>query len=214
MVLSKSIKRPIIVSILLGGAILLSAQATAKAVLEKVAGYYNSALPFKIGFTIRQVIPGRKSHSENNGTFFVDYHERFRVNITDQEIVYDRNWLWTRDKVNQQVIVEEFNPRTSLKFIRDILNGSLSDYRIVKMNKKTARLAVLDLEPKIEDGYIRSLQLQIDPTLGVIKSASYRDFQNEQITIVFDNLVGLNAADSSWFDINLKENEELIDLRP
>ncbi|MCK9244673.1 MAG: hypothetical protein M0P75_05340, partial [Candidatus Marinimicrobia bacterium] len=67
---------------------------------------------------------------------------------------------------------------------------------------------------KIEDGYIRSLQLQIDPTLGVIKSASYRDFQNEQITIVFDNLVGLNAADSSWFDIDLKENEELIDLRP
>lgn len=211
---SKYIYRPLIVSILLAVVLLLSAQDTAQRILDKVSRQYRSALPFKIGFTIRQEMSDGKNYSATSGTFFLNSRGCFRVNFTDQEIVYDLQWLWTRDKVNRQVVVEEFNPRSSLKLVSDLLNGSLTTYRIVKMTKKKTGLTILELEPLTENGYIRSMQLTIDQNLGTIKTANYRDFQNNQISAVLDTLAHLSATDSSCFNIGLKTDDELIDLRP
>jgi len=161
---------------------------------------------------VRQAVPNSKNYTENSGTFCLGPKERFRVVFPEQEIVWDGDWLWTRDHTNHQVIVEEFNPRSSLKFICDILNGSLSDYKIVKTDSQ-AGYTLIDLKPKEENGYIRSMRLKIDNTIKEVRSANYQDFQNNTISIEFDTLTGLNPADSSLFRIDLKKSEELIDLR-
>jgi len=194
--------------------ILLSAQDPAKSVLDQVARHYNAAVPFKVGFTISQAIRNTKNHTENSGTFFLGPGDRFRIVFTEEEIVYDGRWLWTRDKVNHQVIVEEFNPRSSLKLVSDILSGALDQFTITKTAKNKSGLTRLDLKPKAENGYIRALQLTITSNSQTVRSADYCDFQNNSVSIAFDSLISLAPADSGLFNIDLKKNEELIDLRP
>lgn len=178
-----------------------------------VAERYRSLVPFKVGFIVRQAVPNSKNYTENSGTFCLGSKERFRVIFPEQEIVWDGDWLWTRDHPNHQVIVEEFNPRSSLKFIGDVLNGSLSDYQIVRTDSQAGNMFI-ELKPKVENGYIRSMRLKIDNSVKVVRSVSYQDFQNNTISIEFDTLTGLNPADSGLFRIDLKKSEELIDLRP
>ena len=120
----------------------------------------------------------------------------------------------TYDKINRQVIVEEFNPRSGLKLIWDILSGSFDGYQISKSEYQNGLLAVVELKPSSKDGYIRSLQMKIDRERGRIVSAEYRDFQDNLVNIELDTLIALGRADSGLFKINLNEGDELIDLRP
>jgi len=201
------------VSVVSSGVILLWAQNPGIAILEKIAAEYRSAVPFKVGFSVRQEIPGSGTIAENRAIFYLGTDERFRVDFPEQEIVWDGEWLWTRDPANHQVIVEEFNPRSSLKFILDILNGSLSGFQVVKTNP-SADLTDITLKPKKSDGYITSMRLKIDDRSLRIRRADYYDFQNNMVTIEFDSLMRMSPYDSVLFGIDLKKNEELIDLRP
>lgn len=200
-------------SVILVSSVLLWAQNPIRIGLESVAEHYRSKLPFKVAFTVKQSVPNTSNFSESKGDFCLGPEEQFRVFFQEQEIVYDGQWLWTRDYVNHQVIVEEFNPRSTLKFVSDILNGSLSDYRVVKSLAK-AGYTFIDLKPEDENGYIRSLHLQIENNVKTVRLANYQDFQKNIVTLEFDTLIGLNPADSSLFRIDLKKSEELIDLRP
>jgi len=211
---NKRIFISIILSILLTNSLLLFAQESPQILLKKIGNYYQSAVPFKIGFTVHLAMPNNPNQSKYNGVFYLGSNNRFRVNQSGEEIVYNGQWLWTYDKNNQQVIVEEFNPRSSLKLIWDILSGSLDGYQISKSERPKGQLATIELKPSSNDGYIRSLQMKIDCDRGKLVSAEYYDFQNNLVRIEFDTLVTLRQADTSLFKIKLNEGDELIDLRP
>ena len=214
LVTRKYIFNSIILSVLLTIPILLLAQETTQVILKKVAHCYQSAVPFKIGFTVRLAMPDNANLSKYSGIFFLGSDNQFRVSQTEEEIVYDGQWLWTYDKINRQVIVEEFNPRSSLKLIWDILSGSFDGYQISKSECQNGLLAVVELKPSSKDGYIRSLQMKIDRERGRVVSAEYRDFQDNLVNIELDTLIALGRSDTGLFKINLNEGDELIDLRP
>lgn len=214
LVTRKYIFNSIILSVLLTIPILLLAQETTQVILKKVAHCYQSAVPFKIGFTVKLIMPNNANLSKYSGIFFLGPNNQFRVSQTEEEIVYDGQWLWTYDKINRQVIVEEFNPRSSLKLIWDILSGSFDGYQISKSEYQNGLLAIIELKPSSKDGYIRSLQMKIDCERGRVVSAEYRDFQDNLVNIELDTLIALGRSDTGLFKINLNEGDELIDLRP
>jgi len=197
-------------SVLFCTVILLQAQDTTEKLLKTIADYYRSSVPFRVGFTVRQTLPHSKNYSETNGYFYLGEQNRFRVEFPDQVIVWDGKWLWTRETTNRQVIVENFNPRSSLKIIADLLNGTLDGYKIIKTNPKTK---TIDLKPTSEGGYIKSMHLKINDNKTSVSAASYQDFQNNSIIIGFDTLTCLSPADTGLFRIQVQKNEELIDLR-
>lgn len=195
---------------------ILYAETKEKIILDRISNKYLSKLPLQVEFDIIQKFNGQDQPQEISGVFYLNSDSSFRVKFPDQEILYDGKWLWSLDKSADQVVVEEFNTQSSLKFLYDIVNGNWGKFVIdnISIFDSTANIAEINLRTKDENNFFRYIVLKVDTLLNVIKEANCVDFQQNNISIVFKNFVPIAYSDSLLFKDEDFNNKELIDLRP
>lgn len=195
---------------------ILYAETEEKMILDRISNNYLSKLPFQVEFDIIQKFSGREQPQEISGVFYLNSDSSFRVKFPDQEILYDGKWLWSLDKSADQVVVEEFNTQSSLKFLYNIVNGNWGEFVIdnISIFDSTANIAEINLRTKDENNFFKYIVLKVDTLLNVIKEANCVDFQQNNISIVFKNFVPIAYSDSLLFKDEDFNNKELIDLRP
>lgn len=195
---------------------ILYAETEEKMILDRISNKYLNKLPLQVEFDIIQKFNGQEQPQEISGVFYLSSDSSFRVKFPDQEILYDGKWLWSLDKSADQVVVEEFNTQSSLKFLYDIVNGNWGEFVIdnISIFDSTANIAEINLRTQDENNFFRYIVLKVDTLLNVIKEANCVDFQQNNISIVFKNFVPIAYSDSLLFKDKDFNNKELIDLRP
>lgn len=195
---------------------ILYAETEEKKILDRISNKYLSKLPLQVEFDIIQEFNGREQPQEISGVFYLNSDSSFKVKFPDQEILYDGKWLWSLDKSTNQVVVEEFNTQSSLKFLYDIVNGNWGEFVVdnIFIFNSTANIAEINLRTQDENNFFRYIVLKVDTLLNVIKEANCVDFQQNNISIVFKNFVPIAYSDSLLFKDDDFNNKELIDLRP
>ncbi len=185
------------------------------ALLKKTADKYRRLIPFEITFKIKQSFVPTDNEDPIEGQFYLDSLHCFRLTYPDQVILYDGQWLWSLDKGNDQVIVESFDPRSSLHLIYDLLSGNFSDFRVIKVTRSTRQdsLVTVHLDPADENNFFEDLSLVIDHHHN-IERAAYQDFQGNQTIIQMGDYQQRALPDSLLYEIKSVEEENLIDLRP
>ncbi|MCK4446685.1 MAG: outer membrane lipoprotein carrier protein LolA, partial [Candidatus Marinimicrobia bacterium] len=189
---------------------ILYAETKEKIILDRISNKYLSKLPLQVEFDIIQKFSGQDQPQEISGVFYLNSDSSFRVKFPGHEILYDGKWLWSLDKSADQVVVEEFNTQSSLKFLYDIVNGNWGKFVAdnISIFDSTANIAEINLRTKDENNFFRYIVLKVDTLLNVIKEANCVDFQQNNISIVFKNFIPIAYSDSLLFkdeDFNNKE---------
>ncbi len=195
---------------------ILYAETEEKMILDRISNKCLSKLPLQVEFDIIQKFNGQDQPQEISGVFYLSSDSSFRVKFPNQEILYDGKWLWSLDKSADQVVVEEFNTQSSLKFLYDIVNGNWGKFVVdnISIFNSTANIAEINLRTQDENNFFKYIVLKVDTLLNVIKEANCVDFQQNNISIVFKNFVPIAYSDSLLFKDEDFNNKELIDLRP
>ena len=193
------------------------AEETQSLSLDSISTSYLSKIPFQMEYKIVQKFVDSEHTQESLGQFYFHNHDCFRVNYPDSQILFDGNWLWSIDKINRQIIVEEFDPSSSLRLIYNVLNGNMSEYDVIDvslMNKDSLLLNKFSLKSKDENSFFKSMHITVDPDKNSIIQVEYIDFQETAIVIEFMDCYSHQIDEIILFEVKNIHQEDFIDLRP
>lgn len=195
---------------------ILFGQHKDKTLLDSLTKHYLSSVPFQVTIIIHQKTSGQEKVQETNGTFILGSNDRFRVEFPDQSMIFDGKWLWSVDKTNNQIVVEEFNPKSSVKFIYDMIKGDWSGFSITGTSavKSAENLTEIRLIPKDKNAFFKSITLTINEKTGRLQKASCQDFQKNRLTIRIENESPCSQSEKELFRTDHFQTKQLIDLRP
>lgn len=182
-------------------------------ILNKVSKVYVNIIPFNLRFSVQSWDKNDNLLSAVEGDFLINSQKGFRVNYPQEEILYDGQWLWTHNKATNQLIVEEFDPTSSLTLIYDVINGNINNYEIMKYNQQNKYRNIF-LKPEGENNFFKQIKLVVPQDTTLIDHLEYIDFQDNQILINFLRIQDTTITDSSFYELKDLKDKELIDLRP
>lgn len=180
--------------------------------LDSVTARYQSQIPFKLTIEIYYLKDNQQDMIK--GQFYLGENNCFKMIFPEQEIHYDGNWLWSYDKLNNQVIVEQFQPTTAFRIIYELLNGNYKNFKIAKVEKiKSKNLWTrITFVSSDKDALFKTLSLVLDDSSKSIIQAEYVDFQNQKWRIKFGKAEKVEGVNFKKF--TPPSDIELIDLRP
>ena len=119
--------------------------------------------------------------------------DRFKIETDEQLIVTDGKTLWTRNKANNQVIIDQAeNAASENPFIKDFIAKYLRDYTAAPdKENSTEEAACVLLTAKTDDQFVRQMRLWIDRKSKLITKIEQHDL-NENITTI--ELQNINLA--------------------
>lgn len=182
-------------------------------ILNNVSEVYVNNIPFNLRFSVQSRDKNDNLLSAVEGDFIINSQKGFRVNYPQEEILYDGQWLWTHNKATNQLIVEEFDPTSSLTLIYDVINGNINKYEIMKYDKQNKYRNIF-LKPEGENNFFKRIKLVVPQDTTLIDHLEYIDFQDNQILINFLRIQDTTITDSSFYELKDLKDKELIDLRP
>jgi len=185
--------------------------------LDSVSANYLAKMPFQLEYKIIQNYPNSNSYQESIGQFYLHEKNTFRVNYPNQQILFDGTWLWSIDKVNRQIIVEEFDPSSSLRLIYNVLNGNMSEYEIKGVENVITEgdtLKKVDMMSKDENSFFQSMFITLNPEKQEIQEVEYVDYQGTEIIIEFLEYYPHKIDEKILFEVKNIQEEDFIDLRP
>lgn len=192
---------------------ILCAQSEQQELLPLVREYYTDRIPFAIDFDITEIYDS-SAYQSFAGTFYLGTDQKFRVDYTDQVILYDGQWLWSLDRANDQVVLEELDPESSLKFMFDLLHGRWEQFDIEGLAGVSAdSLPVIRLKTRNENDFFQLIRLKIDPAQRRIVATEYEDFRGQLTRMSFTQPQRINKPEEV-FNQQIFLGKELIDLRP
>lgn len=196
---------------------ILSAGEFTASGLDSVSANYLAKIPFQLEYKILQQYQGSDAYGETVGQFYLHNKNTFRVNYPNSQILFDGTWLWSIDKVNRQIIVEEFDPSSSLRLIYNVLNGNMAEYDIQGIDDSSdldSNLIKVELKSKDENSFFKSMFITVDPLKKEIHNVEYVDFQGTKIIIEFLEYYAHQIDEKVLFEVKNIQEDDFIDLRP
>jgi len=184
-----------------------------KSYLNKISGHYLKLIPFALHFSVKTMDERGNILSTTKGDFIINSKNSFRVNYPEEEILYDGQWLWSYNQITEQVVVEPFDPTSSLNLIYDVINGKLGAYQIIK-DRLDEKHHHIFLKPEDKNNFFTEIKIRAYRDTSLIDHLKYVDFQKNQILIDFLKTNDTVICDSAFYDIKDLEGKEIIDLRP
>ncbi len=184
--------------------------------LDTISENYLKQIPFQLEYKIIQKFPNSNAYQESIGQFYLHKKDCFRVNYPDSQILFDGTWLWSIDKINFQIIVEEFDPSSSLRLIYNVLNGNMSEYDILKVEdveKDSINFKKIELKSKDENNFFKSMSIIVNIEKREIEDVEYVDFQGTKIVIEFIEYYSHQIDEKILFEVKNITQEDFIDLR-
>jgi len=141
--------------------------------------------------------------------------DRFRIETAEQLIVTDGKTLWTKNKANNQVIIDYAeNAASENPFIKDFIGTYLRDYNAEPDEaQSTGNLRCVLLTAKTDDQFVRRLRLWINEKSKLILKIEQLDINENTTTFELEN-IDLNAQlVNKDFTFKPAAGDNIVDMR-
>jgi outer membrane lipoprotein carrier protein len=191
--------------------------AKAKTILDNLSTKVKSMTSLKANFTFAMADAKGKSQAKKSGSFLMK-GDKYRVNLTGQQILCDGKTIWTYLIENKEVQVSTFDPNAQGISPAKLFAGSYTkDYKCVYGGEKTVagkKVDVIEMTPHSTKGfkkvvlYVNKVTSMIDGGLMYDKSGNTYNYSISGVT------PNAKVADADFvFDAKKNPGVEVVDLR-
>ncbi len=195
------------------GQFVYAAEKSADEILKKVKDIYQENNNICADFTQKFIWKLTEEEHVLSGTICVQKGVKFKIETPDNVIVNDGDALWTLNRTNNQVIVNNGSQDSEgAPFLKQFINKFIRDYSAV-LESEGKEYYFLKLTAKSEDEFIREVQLQVDKKSFFLLNVIQHDANENSTDYKVENIrtdVSLTADDFKIKDI---EQYEVVDLR-
>jgi outer membrane lipoprotein carrier protein len=191
--------------------------AKAKAILDKVSAKFKSSKSLKANFSLTMNDAKGKSKGSKNGTFLMKGN-KYRVNMTGQQIICDGKTVWTYLQENKEVQVANFDPNAQSISPAKLFSGSYnSDYKSAYGGEKTVagkKVDVIEMTP-VSARSFKKVVLYVDKAATMITGGIMYDKSGGSYGYTISNVAANNTISDAEFTWDAKKNPgvEVVDLR-
>jgi len=191
--------------------------AKAKTILDKVSTKFKAAQTIQANFALSINDASGKAKSTKKGVFAMKGN-KYKVDISGQQIICDAKSVWTYMPENKEVQVSSYNPNEQTISPAKLFSGSYEkEYKISYSGTKTIAgksVDVIELKPLKAQAFSR-VQLYVDKTSNLITGGQMFDKSGGSYTYSISNVrFNTSIADSEFtFNAAKYPGVEVIDLR-
>lgn len=191
--------------------------AKAKAVLDKVSTKFKSMSSLRANFALTMNDAKGKSKGTKNGTFLMKGN-KYRVNMSGQQIICDGKSVWTYLPANKEVQVTSFDPNAQSISPAKLFSGSYNnEYKSAYAGEKTIggkKVDVIDMTPVSAKSF-KKVTLYVDKASTMITGGIMYDKSGGSYGYTISGVTpNAKVADADFtFDAKKNPGVEVIDLR-
>ena len=150
-----------------------------------------------------------------NGSLCAKGGDRFKIITPDQLIVTDGKTLWTLNKRNNQVIIDQAENATNENpFIKNFIGKYLRDYAASPDNdNSTKELPCVLLSAKTDDQFVRQIRLWIDDNSKLITKIEQFDLNENTTTFELENINLKASLVNKDFVYEPDASADIVDMR-
>jgi outer membrane lipoprotein carrier protein len=190
----------------------------AKKLLDAVSSKFKTFKSVQANFTLRNEDSKGNILGTKKGTVNMKGN-RYRVNVTGQEIFCDGSNIWTYDKSANEVTITKLDPSANSITPQKLFTNFYDKDFLYKLNgeKKLDKKSLVEVEmtPTDKTKAFHKVYLLIDKATNTIYSTRVLDKSGNVVVSTVNNLNGkVNLADALFvFDKAKYPGVEVIDLR-
>ncbi len=191
--------------------------ARAKAILDKVSAKFKSSSSLKASFALTMNDAKGKSKGSKSGTFLMKGN-KYRVNMTGQQIICDGKSVWTYLQANKEVQVAAYDPNAQSISPAKLFSGSYNnEYKSVYGGEKTVagkKVDVIEMTP-VNARTFKKVVLYVDKAGTMITGGIMYDKTGGSYGYTISGVAANTAVSDAEFTWDEKKNPgvEVIDLR-
>jgi outer membrane lipoprotein carrier protein len=191
--------------------------AKAKVVLDKVSAKFKSMSSLRANFALNMNDAKGKSKGAKSGAFLMKGN-KYRVNMSGQQIICDGKSVWTYLQANKEVQITSFDPNAQSISPAKLFSGSYnSEYKSAYAGEKTIagkKVDVIDMTP-VNAKSFKKVTLYVDKATTMITGGIMYDKSGGSYGYTISGVVpNAKVADTEFtFDPKKNPGVEVIDLR-
>jgi chaperone LolA len=191
--------------------------AKAKAILDKVSAKFKSSSSLKANFALTMNDAKGKSKGSKSGTFLMKGN-KYRVNMTGQQIICDGKSVWTYLQANKEVQVAAYDPNAQSISPAKLFSGSYNnEYKSVYAGEKTVggkKVDVIEMTPLSARSF-KKVVLYVDKAASMITGGIMYDKNGGSYGYTISGVTANASVSDAEFTWDAKKNPgvEVIDLR-
>lgn len=192
------------------------AKKSGKEIINKVREKYDELISFKAEFTQTFVWELAGETQSVQGTLYVQGNNNYRIETEDQLIVTDGVTVWIFSKKSEQVIIDLVNKSADNPLPKDLLFQYSKDYKarfIAEEKVDGHKTYAVALEPKEEEGFIKSMKIWVDKSNWITRKIEQVDINDNINTYEIRNIEENIKLDAALFKFKIPETAEVVDLR-
>jgi len=141
--------------------------------------------------------------------------DRFKIETAEQLIVTDGKTLWTKNKANNQVIIDHAeNAASENPFIKDFIGAYLRDYNAESDEAQSSEgMPCVLLTAKTEDQFVRRIRLWIDEKSKMILKIEQLDVNENITTFELENIDRNAQLVNKDFTFKPAADDNIVDMR-
>lgn len=188
----------------------------AEKILRNIQKKYKSWNDATISFTQQVLFAVTKSEQSFDGKLTVKKGNKYRIDLEQQLIITDGKSVWSVNKTNQQVMIDNYRDDPKSLTPEKMLTNIPKNYNATLLNREESGgvdIAVLKLLPKEGRSSFRSIKMWVDEDQFVLKKIQIIDASNNTITYAITSLLINSGVKESSFSYQPPNGFEVIDLR-
>ncbi|MBN2413761.1 outer membrane lipoprotein carrier protein LolA [candidate division KSB1 bacterium] len=190
-----------------------AADKSADEILKQVKDIYQKNTNICADFTQKFIWKLTEEEHVLSGTICVQKGVKFKIETPDNVIVNDGEALWTLNRTNNQVIVNNGSQDSEgAPFLKQFIDKFIRDYTAV-LEAEEKEYYLLKLTAKSEDEFIREVQLQVDKKSYFLLNVIQHDANENTTDYKVDNIRTDVSLTADYFKIKDIEQYEVVDLR-
>lgn len=191
--------------------------AKAKAILDKVSAKFKTMSSLKANFALTMNDAKGKSKGSKSGTFLMKGN-KYRVNMTGQQIICDGKTIWTYLQENKEVQVANYDANAQGISPAKLFSGSYNnEYKSVYSGEKTVsgkKVDVIEMTP-VSARSFKKVVLYVDKATTMITGGLMYDKSGGSYGYAISGVTPNAKVTDAEFTFDTKKNPgvEVVDLR-
>ena len=190
---------------------------SAKKIVSKLQDKYEDLTYLSAEFIQIESFKLTGSENRTSGKIFVKDGIKYRLETEDQTIVTDGKTVWTYSQLNNQVLIDRVKEGDGSLLPRDLLFRYPRDYFATLLNEEKIAgdtYYVLKLDPREGvHGYVKTMKIWVNSETYLISKIEYTDFNENISTFAIQKIDIEKNLPDSFFNFQIPEGVEVVDLR-
>jgi outer membrane lipoprotein-sorting protein len=187
-----------------------------KSILKKSEEYYKGLSTITADFTLTTSNEGKKPLS-NKGLLYIK-GTKFRLEYADQIIYCDGKNIWSYNKADAEVTLENYKKKTNDLSPQDMFSLFNRNFKsLVEGSEKVGKENhhIIKLVPKKKKEKFAYVKVLIDDKSYELRKVIQHFKNGSEMTVTVNQMLPNKAINDSFFSWNSSENKEvtLVDLR-